>query len=137
MKYWKPIFLLALVFIAGVVTGVFGTRIAVRRAVQQAINHPEKTPSWAERELARRLALDFSQREQLHVVLSETRVKLRDLRREFQPQTMLINSNANARISALLTPEQRTRFEQFALENLLFTHPQRPATPRSGSKSPP
>ena len=65
MKQWKSILLLGLVFFAGLAVGVVGARLAVRRAVQQAIIHPEKAQSLVEHNLTRRLRLDPGQQAQI------------------------------------------------------------------------
>jgi Spy/CpxP family protein refolding chaperone len=126
MKSWKPILLLVLVFVAGVATGVLGNRISVRREVQQALKSPEKTQLIMERSLIRRLNLDAGQQAQLHTIMTETRTKLRELRREFQPQTSAIMQDSTAKISALLTPEQRVQYEKIRQEERPASRPPRP-----------
>lgn len=112
MKNWKSILLLVLVFFAGLAVGMVGTRIVVRRTVQLAIIHPEKAQVFFERNLARRLQLDSDQQAKLHAILVDTRVQLRDLRKQIQPQAAGILRGADAKISALLTPEQQARYEK-------------------------
>ena len=51
MKTLKLVLLLALVFLAGAVVGVVGTRAVVRRVVQQAMLHPERVQNLMERRL--------------------------------------------------------------------------------------
>ena len=126
MKNWKPILLLVLVFVAGVTTGVLGNRVSVRREVQQALKQPEKTQLIMERSLVRRLNLDANQEGQLHLIMTETRTKLRDLRREFQPQTSAILQDSTAKISALLTAEQRVQYEKIRQEERPVNRPPRP-----------
>ena len=129
MKHWKSILLLVLVFVAGIAVGVVGTRTAVRHFVQRAIAQPERAQNFVERDLSRSLRLDETQRAKLHDILTESRGQLRELRVQFQPQMALVMSNANVKISALLTPEQAARFEEFKRANLLFPRPQRPLPP--------
>jgi hypothetical protein len=117
MKKWKSILLLALVFFAGLAMGVVGTRIVVRRAVQQAIMHPEKVQSLMERNLTRRLGLDNDQQVKLHGILTDTRGQLTDLRKQFQPQAAEVLNDADQKISALLTPEQQKRYDKFKEHN--------------------
>ena len=112
MKKWKSILLLALVFLAGLAMGVVGTRIVVRRTVQQALIHPEKVQSVLERNLTRRLRLEPGQQAQLRVILTDTREQLSTLRQQFQPQAAEVLRGADEKISALLTPEQRARYEK-------------------------
>ena len=132
MKHWKSIFLLALVFVAGIAVGVVGTRTAGRRFVPRAIVQPERAQNFMERDLSRSLRLDEVQRAKLHDILTESRGQLRELREHFQPQMALVMSNTNLKISALLTPEQAARFEEFKRANRLFPRPQRPLPPPNG-----
>ena len=112
MKNWKSILLLMLVFCAGIVAGVVGTRVVVRQAVQQAIVHPERMQVSMERNLTRKLQLDNDQQAKLHVILTDTRHQLADLRKQFQPQTATILHDTDQKISLLLTPEQQTRYDK-------------------------
>jgi hypothetical protein len=117
MKNWKSILLLILVFFAGLAVGVVGTRIVVRRVVQTAILHPERVQSLMERNLTRKLALDNGQQVQLHGILTDARGQLTDLRKQFQPQAVEVLTNADEKITALLTPEQQARYERFKEHN--------------------
>ncbi len=117
MKTFKLILLLALVFFTGVVAGVVGTRAVVRRVVQQAMLHPERVQAVLERRLTRQLRLDNSQQAKLHDILSDTHGQLKDLRREYGPQFVLIVSNANEQITAILTPEQQAQYEKLKQRN--------------------
>ncbi len=117
MKTFKLLLLVSLVFISGVVSGVVGTRIEVRRVMREVISHPEIVQPRIERNLAVRLRLDGRQRVRLHEILSDTHGQLKDLRREYRPQVVLVLSNANERIRVLLTPEQQARFETWKSEN--------------------
>lgn len=129
MKNWKSILLLLLVFLAGLVVGVVGTRTAVRHFVQRAIANPERVQGFVERDLTWKLQLDKSQRVQLHEILSTSRGQLRELRQQIQPQMVLVFSNANSQITAMLTPEQQARYERFKASNYLLSHPLRPLPP--------
>jgi len=125
----KSILLLVLVFMTGLVVGVVGTRIAVRHFVQRALLQPERAQLFVERDLSWKLGLDKSQRVKLHEILSDSRVQLREVRQQFQPQTMLIFSNANAQITSMLTPAQQTAYERFKSSNSLLSRPSRPLPP--------
>ena len=117
MKTWKAILVLGLVFFAGIVLGVVGTRVVVRRLVQQAIEHPERVQVLIERNLTRKLRLDGEQALQLETILTDTHTELHALRAQYQPQAADIFRKADARIIKLLTPEQLTRYEKFKAEN--------------------
>jgi hypothetical protein len=117
MKNWKSILLLALVFLAGLAVGVVGTRVVVRRVIQQAIAHPQRLQAFVERDLARKLQLDDQQRVALRIILTDTRGQLQTLRQQYQPQSAEIFRGANEKIMALLTPEQQALYEKLKQEN--------------------
>lgn len=104
--------MLALVFVAGIAVGVVSTRAVVRHVVQNAIVHPEKVQAMMERNLTRRLRLDNDQQVKLHAILTDTRSQLADLRKQFQPQAAAILHDTDQKISALLTPDQQSRYEK-------------------------
>ena len=85
--------------------------------VQQAITHPERVQTFMERNLTRRLQLDNDQQVKLHTILTDSRGRLADLRKEFQPQAAEVLHDADQKISALLTPEQQTRYDKFKERN--------------------
>jgi len=117
MKNWKSILLLALVFLAGIAVGVVGTRVVVRRVIQQAIAHPERVQAFIEHDLTRKLRLDNDQQTKLHDILTDTRGQLKTLRQEYQPQAAEVFIGADGKISALLTPEQQARYKKLKQEN--------------------
>jgi Spy/CpxP family protein refolding chaperone len=126
MKLFKLSLLIALVFLAGVVAGVVGTRIAIRHWVSSAIQRPERVQMLIERNLRWRLHLNATQRAQVHRILTDARGQLRDLRQEYHPQVVTILTNTEAQISAILTPEQQTRFERMQKENRQLFRPPQP-----------
>ena len=117
MNKLKPILLMALIFIAGFAAGAVVTRIAVRRFVQRAIVQPELLREKIERDLVRQLQLDTAQRGKVQKILMETHARIKALRREVQPQFAGVIRDSASEISAILTPEQRERFEKFRAEN--------------------
>jgi hypothetical protein len=117
MKTFKLILLLSLVFFAGVVIGVVGTRAAIRRVVQQALLHPEKVQADIERRMTRQLRLDNSQQAKLHEILSGSHAQFDDLRGKYVPQVVSILNQANGQITAMLTPDQQARFEEMKRKN--------------------
>ncbi|HXR48021.1 MAG TPA: hypothetical protein VN784_11340 [Candidatus Limnocylindrales bacterium] len=126
MKAFKLSLLLALVFLAGVMAGVVGTRIAIRHWVNTAIQRPQNFQMLLERNLRWRLHLDAHQRVEVHRILTDTRIQLRDLRQEYRPQVVAVLTNTEAQISAILTPEQEARFEKMQQENPRFFPPPEP-----------
>ena len=125
MKLFKSLLLLALVFFAGIVVGVVGTRAVVRHFVREAIVHPEKMQAVIERNLTRKLRLDNGQQVKLHQILTGAHAQLKELRGEYQPQFFAVVSNASQQISVMLTPEQQARFEKLQAENHPLLQPAR------------
>ena len=123
MKNWKSILLLGLVFFAGAMAGVVGTRTFIRRAVQQAVAHPEKVQAAMEQNLTRKLRLDRGQQAQLHEIMTESRTQMRELRKDFQPQLLAVIHGTDGKISALLKPEQLARYEKLKREERPWLRP--------------
>jgi hypothetical protein len=126
MKTFKLLALVTLVFLAGVAAGVVGTRLVIRHWVNTAVQRPENFQLLLERNLRRQLRLDALQRVEVHRILTDTRVQLRDLRQEYRPQVVAVLTNTEAQISAILTPEQQARFEQMQQQNQHFLQPAPP-----------
>ncbi len=123
MKRCKPWLVIALVFLAGVVFGVVATRVVVRHIVRTAIAQPQTVHDRIERDLNRRLKLTDEQRPKVHAALVQAHERLQALRQDFQPRFVLIITQAQQEVSAVLTPEQRERFEQFKQETRPFWRP--------------
>lgn len=126
MKTFKLLFLVGLVFLAGVVAGVVGTRIAIRHWMRSAIQRPQMVQTLIERRLEWQLRLDASQQTQVHQILADARGRLKELRQEYRPQVVVIVSNADVEISALLTPAQQKQFEKMKQKNRAFLQPLAP-----------
>ena len=126
MKTFKLLLLVGLVFLAGVVAGVVGTRIALRHWMRSAILRPQMVETFIERRLKWQLQLNADQQAQVHQILADARGQLRELRQEYRPQVVEVVSNADAEISALLTPAQRERFEKMKQRNRAFLRPEEP-----------
>jgi Spy/CpxP family protein refolding chaperone len=117
MKKIKPWLVLVLVFVAGFISGAVVTRAVVRRTVQVALTNPDRVRDLIEKRIAARVKLDAEQRQRVHQILADSQGNLKELRREFAPRFTFIFSNSEARISSLLTPEQRQRLEKLREEN--------------------
>lgn len=117
MKNIRSILLLVFVFSSGIAVGIVGTRIVVRRMVEQAILNPATVQSLAENRLARRLSLKPQQQEKLHQIFQDMHGQLKTLRHEYQPQAIKILSHANDQVNAMLTPEQQALYERWKQED--------------------
>ena len=116
MKKLKPFVLLLLVFVAGVVVGVIGTRAAVRHVIKSVVANPDLVWTRIERALAADLKLNPEQRATVQQILAETHNQVRSLRTEYQPRFLPMIEKARADIAATLTPEQRAKFDKILKE---------------------
>lgn len=123
MNKLKPWLVVLLVFLAGVVCGVVGTRAVVRHAVRAAVQKPEQIRQRIENRLASHLALTPEQRAQAHEILLAAQQEIQGLRAELQPRYLGIVDRAEAEIAALLTPEQRAEFEKLLVERKFLWRP--------------
>lgn len=104
-------------FTAGFVAGIVTTRVVVRHLIQRASAQPDLARERIERALDRRLRLDADQEKQAHEILLDASTRIKTLRTQFQPEYAGTASNAQEKISAILTPEQQKRFERFRAEH--------------------
>jgi len=68
-------------------------------------------------ELSTELKLNPDQRQQIEKILLDTRQQFQDLRRQYNPQMVQIRNASRERIAALLTPQQKTDFDQWNQRN--------------------
>jgi Spy/CpxP family protein refolding chaperone len=72
--------------------------------------------------LDRKLDLDARQKEQVRAILRETMAEVRQVRRQFRPQMEAAIGKGQVKISTLLTPEQRKKYEQMIAERKERSH---------------
>ena len=121
MKYIKPIILILLVFAAGICVGIVSTRYVIRRSIQQAVRRPELVRLRIENNLTRELDLNPDQQGKLDEILVTMQQEIAMARQEHLPRFRLILADTQKRISEILTPEQREKFEKIQAEYGLFT----------------
>ena len=117
MSSWKPAFALLLVFIAGLVVGVVGTRMVVRQVATEMLQHPEAAQTLVQKRmelgLARRLQLGPLQRERVREILAEMQGQLKLINQETQPRRAAVITNAEEpRLMLVLNPDQKLAFER-------------------------
>ncbi len=127
MSKWKPALALLLVFVAGMVVGVVGTRMVVRRIALQMITDPvfrgNRIQGQMELQLARRLRLHPVQRVRVREILGEMQGQLKMINQEAQPRRQQAISNAAVAIDLVLEPEQKIEFEKLKEENRMLMPP--------------
>jgi hypothetical protein len=112
MKWLKPSIVLTLVFAAGIMVGVGGTRFAVKKIVDEAMKRPDIVAAKIERDLNRKLELTPEQKPKLHEIVMRSNEELQQLRWEFQPRLGRILKRSEGDIRAILTEAQQKKFEQ-------------------------
>jgi hypothetical protein len=117
MKTLKISLAIALIFVAGFVAGSVTTRAVTRRAVARILKDPGQLRLLVGNRLDHRLRLDAEQRQKVDTILSQTQGDLTNLRHQFAPSLHGIMSNTEFQISAILTSEQKARFERFKEEH--------------------
>lgn len=108
----KSIFALVAVFLAGLLIGVVGTRMAIRQTVRTALNQPDRIWARFERRLASDLDLTPEQRVKAEEIFATARQDLVKLRSEVRPRYRQILEKAQDDLAVLLTPEQREKMER-------------------------
>ncbi len=120
MSKWKPALALLLVFVAGMVVGVVGTRIRVRRVATELLSNPQLARDLAQRrivlQLTRRLNLGPEQRAQVREILGEMQGQLKLINQETQPRRVQAITNAETQIDLVLTTEQKLEFRRLKEE---------------------
>jgi Spy/CpxP family protein refolding chaperone len=115
------------IFIVGIATGVllahfYSTRVAtqVGATAAPATDSAQRTQS-AQRNINNfydYLGLNQAQREQMHKIGEETRREFQDLSKETQPRFAAIQEESRGKIRAILTDEQRKKYDEFRKNNL-------------------
>lgn len=119
-KTWKVVLALTGIFVAGIVTGILIAprifkKVVDRRMQQVGGRGPSEAPQYGPQLFRRvmvQLDLTPEQRDKLKPIETRTTEELRGLRRETQRSTERIIAQMHEEIAAVLTPEQRVKFEQ-------------------------
>jgi hypothetical protein len=111
MKVLKIITLLCLVFAAGVIVGVAGTRFAVKKVIEQASKKPEVFRAKVEVALVRELKLTPEQRPKVREIVGRGFADLQQLRGDFQPRIGAILKRTEGEIRVVLDERQKVKFD--------------------------
>lgn len=117
MKSLRPVYCIVVVFTLGILCGILGTHLVYNFRMETIIsgrgqNREERLVN----RLDRKLGLDAGQKEQVRSIVHETQEGIRTVRSQFRPQMVAIIEKAEMKISAILTPEQREKYEQMIVE---------------------
>ena len=105
------------VFLIGIATGIliadfYQTRVTGTR---EDVNTRDRAQR-AQRDVSKfhdYLGLNEEQRQQVNKILEETRNEFQKLRKETQPRSQAIQEESRVKIRALLTDEQRQKYDEF------------------------
>jgi hypothetical protein len=117
MKSGRAISGVVLVFVLGILCGILGTHLMYKYRIESILSGRAQTrEEEIVNRLDRKLDLDKRQEEQVRTIIHETHEQIKVLRNQLRPQTDALIETAQARISAILTPGQRKRYEQMIAE---------------------
>jgi hypothetical protein len=113
MSNRKAIVLLVAVFLLGAAAGVLGTMWATHTGLAAGSGAPRKfTKQGAMEWLNTELKLSAEQQQQLGVILDETAAGYETIRERVRPEYDQVRQQSRDRIRAILTAEQKVRFEE-------------------------
>ena len=140
---WKAALGVIFIFILGWFGGALTTLIiAHHKIIALAQGNSQALTTLLERQTTRGLKLDDGQRAKLHDLLLENVRERKELQKQIQPQVWTYNRQTMDAINAVLTPEQRQKFEDNLLlfkvhfgRNPLNTGPEESAPATVGSST--
>ena len=105
--------LVLVVFLLGTLLGGVGNHVWGERVWGKQIVNTQPTRDQIVGNLTRDLQLTADQQQQLGSIVDDTRAKWRTLYNSIEPQHEQIRQQARDRMRAILTPEQKPKFEDF------------------------
>jgi Spy/CpxP family protein refolding chaperone len=113
MSNRKALAFLLAVFVLGAAAGVLGTMWATKTGLAAGSAGPSKFTKPAAMEwLTNELKLSAEQQQQLGPILDETATSYEAIRERVRPEYDQVRQQSRDRIRAILTPEQKARFEE-------------------------
>ncbi len=103
--------LLVLVFVVGIAIGALGGRLWAERVSGARAGRYDHTKLVDD--LTREVGLTPDQRKQLETIIEEPRAKIQALQEQRRPLFDQTREEARNRVRAILTPEQRPKYEEF------------------------
>lgn len=105
--------LVLVVFLLGALLGGVGNHVWGERVWGKQTVNTQPTRNQLVGDLTRDLQLTPEQQQQLGSIVDDTRAQWRTLYTTIEPQHEQIRQQGRARIRAILTPEQKPKFEAF------------------------
>lgn len=108
----KAIAGILIVFLIGVVIGILGTGIFIRRQLRQFGTEEHSFGNFFMRRLSRNLKLTDAQKPEVEKILKSTEVEMRELLQNSMDEFAEIMQRRNAQLKELLTPEQQEKLDE-------------------------
>jgi len=115
MKNWKAIVGVIVVFLLGAIAGSLVTVGALRQMFPLG-RGPQARTDFIVRKLTWKLWLDARQRQQLRGIVEDGQREMKAMRQQVHPQVESILDRADARIRAILRPNQVEKFDRLVAE---------------------
>ena len=117
MKQWKIIISVILIFGLGVLSGTIVTYRIYRQQMENIIrDEPKAMRELMVQRLNSKLHLDAAQLEQVRVIAKETHAEMKSVRKKIRPEIEEVLSRSQAKIRAILRPEQLEKYDQILSE---------------------
>lgn len=115
MKNWKAIVGVIAIFILGGLAGSIMTIGVVRHRLVHG-HGSQMLQDLIVRRLSWNLRLDRAQREQLRVIVAQGHEDMKVIRRQIQPQVEDLLTRSEAKVRAILRPDQQGKFDKLIAE---------------------
>ena len=113
MKRFKGCLGVFLIFVFGVIVGVAATSGVIVKKVRTLVaGGPDAVVEVIGERLKDELKLDESQKEMLRHIIADTRIRLREVRQQTQPQVEETLAAAEQKVRAILDPQQQKKFDE-------------------------
>jgi len=117
MKRWKSILGVLLVFLLGALAGASVYHCFGHQRVEAVLSGRNgATVDLIVKRLSRSLDLDPAQRDQVRVIVTETRRDIVEIRKPVQGQVEAAIERSRVRVRAILRPEQQEKFDRIQAE---------------------
>jgi len=117
MKQWKAIVSVMFVFLLGALAGALVTHKIYHQKMENIIKGEPKTMrEIIVQRLNHELHLDPAQLEQLRTIIKETRAEMKNVRKQISPRIEEVSVRSQARIRAILRPDQLEKYEKILSE---------------------
>ena len=117
MKNWKPIVGACAIFLLGMIAGGLITAKAIQMRIRNAIRGgPDALEALVVDRMSSVLGLDATQKDKLRMIARDSHGQLKKLRQQVDPQAQEVLTKTEIEIRAILTPEQKEKFDKLVAE---------------------